>query len=164
MVCLAFLSLFIMQQSPHKMLWSLRAGMPCNNKPKFTINNVSQRPSPSLLAAAAVGHKQGTSRPPGTWQHGWSGRWVSLPQAPCSAQANPVCATGPTTEVLLVPFMLLVPLQRAGGRKPGPLLVSWVTAPGGRFISKASRQCCHTGGLSHFFWHSAIPFHLHVHC
>lgn len=39
-VCLAFLSLFITQQSPHKTLWSLCASVPCKSKCKFTINHI----------------------------------------------------------------------------------------------------------------------------
>lgn len=89
-VCLAFLSLFITQQCPHKMLWILCASMPCNTKCKFIINQVLQRPPPWLLVTAAVGHMQGKSHSLGMWLWGWSqGNLVEG-----IAATSPLCFSG----------------------------------------------------------------------
>lgn len=95
-----------------------------------------------------------------------AGRWAPLLRAPSAAQANPIWATGPTREVLLVPlvlllaFMMLVPLQRAGGRKPGLVLGSWsqLLMPSSFWRPGAEAGTGHTGELPHFCWHSAMPF------
>lgn len=95
-----------------------------------------------------------------------TGRWAPLLQAPSAAQANPVWATGPTREVLLVPlvllltFMMLIPLQRAESRKPGLLLGSWsqLLMPSSFWRPGAEAGTGHTGELPHFSWHSAMLF------
>lgn len=84
------------------MLWRLRAGMPCNNKPKFTINNVSQWPPPLAAGSCGSGAHVGKESAPGTWQDGWS-------------KENPLAAGYHCYEPLVlrqIPFLLLVPPQK----------------------------------------------------
>lgn len=84
------------------MLWRLRAGMPCNNKPKFTINNVSQWPPPLAAGSCGSGAHVGKELAPGTWQHGWS-------------KGNPLAAGYHCYEPLVlrqILFLILVPPQK----------------------------------------------------